>query len=405
MIASRIVFVNRFFHPDQSATSRLLSDLAFQLAKDGRRISVITARGLYEGSRVGLPQEETVAGVAIHRVYQPRFSRVGLFGRALDYVAMYLTFFVAAWRLTRPGDVLVAKTDPPLLGVALTPVAYFKRLKLVHWLQDLYPEVALTIGMKTLAPVAPLLICARNASLRSARRTVVIGVRMQQFLQAAGVDPARTTVIENWCDDAAIRPLLDTQSQLRESWSLRNKFVVAYSGNLGRAHEYDTLLGAADLLRAQEDIVFLFIGGGYLAPRLKRDVAKRGLEPAFRFLPYQPEDMLAQSLGAADIHWLSQPAPMEGLILPSKFYGVAAAGRPLIVIGDPTGELGELIRRHDCGTTVAQGDSTALADYILSLRDHPTRAPQMGANARSMLDNNFTRAQAMSRWSKLFDSL
>lgn len=400
-----VIFVNRFFHPDHSATSQILSDLAFHLARAGERVRVVASQGLYDDPRAVLPAFEEIDGVAVHRVARARFGRAALAGRALDYLDMYRSFAAATAGIARPGDVLVAKTDPPLLSVALAPVARLKRLALVNWLQDLYPEVALGLGLRALAPAAPVLTAARNASLKAATINVAIGELMAERIAAIGVPAGRIAVVPNWCDDAAIRPEFFHANPLRSEWGLGGKFVVGYSGNLGRAHEYETLLGAAELLRDQTDLVFLFIGGGHFAGPLKAAVEARGLAAMFRFQPYQPAQSLPLSLSLPDLHWLSLVPEMEGLIVPSKFYGVAAAGRPTLAIVDPDGEIGRLVRAHCCGVQVDPGDARALAAAIVALRADPARVAELGRNARALAERRFGRAQAFAAWRRLLDGV
>ncbi len=398
----KIWFVNRFFYPDHSATSQILSDLAFHLASQGRGIGVITSRGVYDDPSKVLPVFEDHRGVAIHRVARPRFGREKLLGRAVDYIGLYATFATAAARLAKRGDWIVVKTDPPLLSASIAPVAKAKGLRLVNWLQDLYPEVALELGLKALTPIAPLLAAARDSSLRFATRNVAIGDRMSARILKSGVQTQRVAIIPNWCDDQAIRPLPAQDNPLRGAWGLHNKFIVGYSGNLGRAHEYQTLVDAADLLRAQTDIVFLFIGGGALTSRLKVEIARRGLAKSFRFFPYQDASLLPQSLALPDIHWLSLLPAMEGLIVPSKFYGIASAGRATIAVADPGGEIGTLVTRHDCGVAIAPGDSARLADAIRLLANDAARRAQMGDNARRMLESAFSRKISLKSWEGVF---
>jgi len=400
MTPRKIIFVNRFFAPDHSATSQILSDLVFHLASGGEAVSVITTRGLYNED-VDLPAFENLSGAHVHRVCKPRFGRGSLLGRAVDYLTIYVRFAMAVWRLAAPGDCVVVKTDPPLLSVALAPVVRFKRARLVNWLQDLYPEIAMELGLRAIRPIATLLIAARNASLRMAACNVVIGEAMRRRVGESGVAAERVRVIANWCDDEAITPRPSAQSELRKDWGLENKFVVGYSGNLGRAHEYETLLGAAEILRDRRDVVFLFIGGGHLSKALRHNVAQRGLSEAFRFLPYQPLSLLPESLAVPDVHWLSMPAPMEGLILPSKFYGVAAAGRPIITVSDPHGELGELVTREACGMAIAPGDAVGLAAAIKALKEDDARLARLGANARAMLERSFRKRTALAHWENL----
>ncbi len=400
--STTIWFVNRFFYPDHSATSQILSDLALQLAARGLKVGVIASRGLYDDPGAALPDFERHDGVAIHRVGRARFGRQKLAGRAADYVGLYAAFASAAARLTKSGDWIVVKTDPPMLSAAIAPVAKAKGLRLVNWLQDLYPEVALGLGLKTLAPFAPLLVAARNASLRAAAHNVAIGDKMRDLILRSGAPPERVAVIPNWCDDDAIRPLPPRANPLREAWGLKDKFVVGYSGNLGRAHEFQTLLGAAEHLREQTNIVFLFIGGGALSAELKSETVRLGLAKSFRFLPYQDASLLPQSLSLPDLHWISLRPEMEGLIVPSKFYGVAAAGRATIAVADPQGEIGLLVERYGCGETVAPGDSFGFAALVRQHAENPARGEQMGNNARAMIEQDFSRESCLRKWEMLF---
>jgi colanic acid biosynthesis glycosyl transferase WcaI len=240
---------------------------------------------------------------------------------------------------------VIAKTDPPLLSVAVAPTARRRRARLVNWLQDIYPETTAVLGVPLVrGPIAEALAALRNRSLRNAEATVVAGALMADRIKALGVPPARVHVIANWCDDEVIRPLQPANNPLREAWHLAGKFVVGYSGNLGRAHEFETMLAAAAQLRNEPRIVFLVIGGGKQFEAMAKAVKAHGLERTFRFRTYQERAMLPHSLTVSDVHWLSLDPELEGLIVPSKFYGIAAAGRPIVMIGDQQGEIGRLVR-------------------------------------------------------------
>src|SRR5471030_2484192 len=114
---ARLIFLNRYFFPDHSATSQILSDLAFYLADGGRDVHVVTSRQLYEDPKAQLPARETIRGVTIHRVFSTRFGRMSLAGRMLDYLSYYATMMLAVIKLAGAGDIVIAKTDPPLISV------------------------------------------------------------------------------------------------------------------------------------------------------------------------------------------------------------------------------------------------------------------------------------------------
>ena len=228
---------------------------------------------------------------------------------------------------------------------------------------------------------------------------------MARKVESLGAPSSRVHVIPNWCNDEVIRPVAQSENPLRQSWGLVGQFVLGYSGNLGRAHEFQTVLAAAERLRNEPHFIFLMIGGGNRFEELARAVNRQGLTRSFRFIPYQEQKMLSYSLAAADAHWLSLNPKLEGLIVPSKFYGIAAVGKPIIVIGDKYGEIARLVQQHCCGIVVAPGDAKALVDALRLLSKAPETISEMGRRARAMLDGHFTRQQALQRWSGLLDQL
>lgn len=402
----RIIFLNRYFYPDHSATSQILSDLAFHLAAFGREVHVITSRQRYDDPGSKLPARESSAGLEIHRVASTRFGRSGLVGRALDYAS----FYVCAWRallaLARRDDIIVAKTDPPLLSILGARVARRTGAHLINWLQDLYPEVAAELGVPFFGGIfGRLLTGERDRSLLAADANVVLGERMAARVAACGVPAERIAAIGNWTDDEQIVPVAHADNPLRKKWGLADKFVVGYSGNLGRAYEFETVLGAAGKLRGDTSIAFLFIGGGKQFDDLAARVAARGLTSSFHFVPYQDRATLKYSLGVPDLHWVSLKSALEGLLFPSKLYGILAAGRPVIAITAKTGEIATLIEGHGCGVTVEPGDSGALSKAIAALARDAKRRDDMGRRARALLEANFSRARALARWQVLIEKI
>lgn len=403
MSRSKLIFVNRYFHPDHSATAQILSDLAFDLAKRGWRVEVITSRGSYEAGGPPLPPSETIAGVHVRRVRGTRFGRMRLAGRVVDYLSFYLSAFAAMVRHSRRGDVIVAKTDPPMLSTLAALAARIRGARLVNWLQDLYPEVAAGLGIALAGGRSGgLLRALRNRSLRAARMNVAIGELMAERIRNEHVPPDRVTVLPNWTDDDAIRPSADAGVALRKEWGIERDFVIGYSGNLGRAHDIETMLEAAAILRDDARIRFLFIGGGSGLAELARRVEAAGLTN-FLFKPYQPKEALAESLAVPDVHWITLLPELEGLIVPSKCYGIAAAARPILFIGSDKGELAKLIRDHDCGMAVAQGAADRLAEAIRQLAGDPRHCRNLGLAARTMLDRRFSRRQTLDGWHDVLD--
>jgi colanic acid biosynthesis glycosyl transferase WcaI len=405
-IMRRLIFINRFFFPDHSATSQILSDLAFHLAGTGREVHIVTSTQIYDKPKASLPDYEIIRNVHVHRVSSTQFGRAVLLGRSIDYLSFYWSVWRRLIAMAEQGDILVAKTDPPLMSIVAMAAARRKGARLVNWLQDVYPELAVELGIPFIrGPVASGLAASRNRSLQFADATVVVGDLMGQRVETLGTPRARIHVIPNWCNDEEIKPLGHSDNPLRQTWALQNKFVVGYSGNLGRAHEFGTVLAAAERLRDDPRILFLMIGGGKRFDELARTVKERHLERLFRFVPYQERELLRCSLGAPDVHWISLNPELEGLIVPSKFYGVAAAGKPIIVIGAKDGELARLVQEHACGVVIAPSDAGALACTLLRLSSDSGALTEKGMRARKMLESHFTRQKGFERWRQLLDAL
>jgi len=394
---SKTIFVNRYFYPDYSATSQLLSDLTFDLASRGQEIHVITGCQLYGNPHASLLQDESIRGVQVYRVRTSRFGRAKLWGRFVDYLTFYMG---ATWRLVQliqPGDVVVAKTDPPMMSVCAAWAARIKQGVLVNWVQDLFPEVATVMDVNGLRWTAPMLKYVRNQSLRLGRSNVVLGELMAERLRKEGIPSDQITIIENWADGDAIRPIDKDDNPLVREWQLEGKFVLGYSGNMGHVHEFQTIIDAAEKLKSVDNIVFVFVGDGIAQRWLALETARRGLANV-RFLPYQPAERLPWSLSVPDIHFVSLRPSLEGLIVPSKFYGIAAAGRPIIHIGDSNGEIARVLAREQCGWSFRIGEVDALAMRIRQLSLRRQEVAEAGLRARRTFDQQYSRHQALSDW-------
>ena len=229
---------------------------------------------------------------------------------------------------------------------------------------------------------------------------VLIGGRMREYLGGRGIPRAKLRVIENWADGDAIQPKTASTSALRArlgTGGLLRRWLLWKFGQGPRIrHPVGGRAGAArgtrlrlpDDRRRRQDY--------RLSSKRSHDTRRSRI---FRFLPYQPRrEALADSLATADVHLVSLLPPLEGLIVPSKLYGILAGGRPLIFIGDPDGEVGRVIRRAECGRLVTVGDSQALVESIRELAAEPELRALMGARARKILCEEFSLRRAIERW-------
>ena len=398
----RLIAVNRFFWPDHSATSQLLSDLAWHLSHHGHDVTVLASRQRYDDAKADLPARDSVDGVKVQRLWTTRLGRRWLPGRALDYATFHVAAFVAIRRLARAGDVVLAATDPPLLSVVAARAARRRGARLVTWQQDLFPEVAAALGMGWAAgPLGRALVALRNRSLRQAATNIVLNDRMAERLAAENVVDG-VEVIPNW-SDGEIRPLAHGANPLRREWRLEDRFVVGYSGNLGRAHLADAIAELVERTRGIADLAWLFVGAGAGSSACARastrpDDARLGDGDAVQFRPYQPRERLRESLSAPDVHLVSLDPACEGLIAPSKLYGILAAGRPVAFLGDPDGAVAREVRTHGLGVVLAADRPETWCGALAALRDDPAGRAAMGERARARFERVYHPEHALARW-------
>jgi glycosyltransferase involved in cell wall biosynthesis len=289
-------------------------------------------------------------------------------------------------------------TDPPMLGAAVTGIATARGAGAVHWIQDIYPEIVPAhAGAIAGLPLAPLR-WLRDKSWRSARRCVTLGEDMAQVVAEHGVPADKLALAPNWAPRELDTPAPAAASAARRTaWALADKFIVAYSGNLGRVHEFAAVLAAADALSARPDIIFLFIGRGPRFDEVRAAAQARGLAN-IRFLPPESRENLAAALAAPDAHLVTLKPAFARLVYPSKLAGVLAAGRPVLFVGPPEGEIARLLAREQCGAAFAPADGAGLAATIRQWQADPARPAQLGRAARDAYEKNFTFESALAHW-------
>ncbi|MEW6323897.1 MAG: sugar transferase [Nitrospirota bacterium] len=398
----RVLFINRYYAPDQSGTSRMLTELAQDLARSGARVSVVASDGDSERPIRRHPPQETLDGVAVYRaptwLRLRRIARGTIRGWVLNSLSFYPMALLYALHLPR-HDVVVLMSDPPLLHLLGLPLRWCWGCRVVSWCQDLYPEMAVATGVLGERSIAARLLGALSRwGLSRADHAVAIGEVMAERLGRAGLARERIDVIHNWADGGRIFPVPAERNDFAREHRLDRSFVALYSGNMGVGHHFHTIVEAARRLQARRDITFLFIGEGkrraWLAHEA-RDVS------SVRFLPPQPDAQLACSLSAGAAHLVTLQPGLEGVMVPSKLYSALAAGRPVIFIGPPASEAARLIEKAACGYIVAPGDVGGCAAALTALADSPEAARRLGENGRRYFDEHLDRRLAAERFSGL----
>ena len=398
----RVIILNQFFYPDHSATSQLMTDLAESLVEQGVEVTALSGRGRYNGGE-RLERSAAYKGVRIERAWATSFGKGSSLARVSDYLSFYLG---ASWKLLRlpRHDIVMALTTPPLIGLIALVIGRLRRLRVVSLVQDIYPDVAVSLGaLRERSIVTRLLNRIGRFTLRRSNRIVVLGECMRERIIAkVGQDAsARIDVIHNWADGEEIAPLNGEENSFSQKHNLADKFVVLFSGNLGRVNEFQTALEAARSLHDREDILFLFIGEGAKASEIEAFAKGHDLRN-IRMLPYQPRENLKYSLSAGDASLVTLADGLAGLSVPSKTYGILAAGRPIIFVGDKESSTARIVKENNCGAVVSSGDSDGLKRIITEWSSNKEKLADLNRAARAAFDEQFDRERAVKAYLDTF---
>jgi glycosyltransferase involved in cell wall biosynthesis len=383
-----IAFFNRSFYPDTAATGQLLTELCEGLVQNhGCRVSVVAGVPLLPsvsngtGSKQGsLIEREHYQGIEILRARGTRFSKQRFVGRFSNYVTYFLSACYAGLGLDHP-DVVVALTDPPIIGLAAYLAARRFGVPFVMSYRDVFPEVARLLEDFQSERVNQMLQRVNCFLVQKAEKNITLGETMRQrLINGKGADPEKTLIIPDWADCSEIVPG-PKDNPFSSEHRLTDKFVVMHSGNLGLSQELETVVQAAVHLREFPQIHMVLVGEGVKKPVLQEQVRTLGLQNV-QFLPYQPKERLRESFAAADVFIVSLKKGLAGYIVPSKLYGILAAGRPYVAAVEAECEAAIIAKRYDCGLPAEAGNPRDLAEKILALYHDRALTQRLGVNAR-----------------------
>jgi len=399
---TRILFLNRSFWPDREATGQFLTELCDDLSID-HEVTIVAGPSYHtdDGNSRGfrLWSREDRGKITVIRTRGTRFSKSNLAGRLVNLGTYYLLAAIVAFRLPRP-DVIVAETDPPLLGALAAVLKRRWRCRLVYNVRDLYPDIAEVTGGVRSPFLLELLRRGNDYAYERADLIVTLGHDMARRIVDKGVPTEKVVVVPDWVDCGRIHPL--DSNPFRRSFG--NKFVVMYSGNIGLSQQLDAVLEAADRLRDDDRILFALIGEGARKKWLQERASAMGLTNV-SFLPYQPLENLGESLSAADLHLIPLAAGAAGCLVPSKIYGILAAGRPFIAMMEEDAEVAHLARDDRVGFVVRPGNVDALIGAIRNAVDSPEHLKQMGARARRLAEARFDRIKVTSMFGSMLSDV
>jgi len=391
-----ILLLNQYYPPDTSATAKMAAVVAEALARR-HKVTVVAGRPSYDPEETypyALLRRDARNGVVVERVGSTAYPRHRMRRRLSNYLT-YLALALPRALAIRP-DVVLAMTDPPVAGIAGAFVGRLARRPFVYNIRDMYPDMALGGDIVRPGHWVRRWEQMHRAALKRATRVIVLGDDMRERILAKGVAPERVVVVRDGTTPPACLPAEDDPlvGEIRSGFP----FVALHAGNLGFYGAWHTLLKAGEIL-GHENIGLVFIGDGANRKALEAEAARL---PNVRFLPFRPVEQVPQVMMAGDVHIVTVKRGLEGVVVPSKLYGILAAGRPVLSVADARSDAARIVLESGCGLTADPDDPLAVAAAIRDLRTDQRRLAEMGRRAREAAQK-YVRVNELQRFVKVVE--
>jgi colanic acid biosynthesis glycosyl transferase WcaI len=403
-LAVRILLLNLYYPPDTSATAKMAQSVVDALAA-AHEVTVVCGRPSYEPTerrawrlwQTEKPGRTLQQGdVKIVRAGSTDYARTQMRQRVLNYLS-YVALSVPRAAFV-PCDVVVGMTDPPFEGIVAAFVALLKGKPLVYNIRDMYPDMAVGGSIVEAGLLTRVWERLHRWALRRATRVVVLGEDMRARIVAKGVRPERIAVVRDGAEicKAGAEPAVDPEvvRAIRGDF----KFVLLHAGNLGFYGAWETLVAAAQKL-ADEGIGLVFVGDG--AQRAQVEAAAAGCKNV-RFLPFFPASKIASVLAAADAHVVTIKRGLEGVIVPSKMYGILAAGKPILAVAPRESDVAQIGEAREFAISADPDDACEVADAVRQIFRDTERLRKMGEAAR-VAANDYDKVDELRKFVRIVE--
>lgn len=386
-----------FLPPDEVVSAILFGELAAGLVNKGWEVTAFACNRDCRDEATRYSTSPNWNGVRIQRLWRPGFAQSISAGRILNAIWMIARWSVIAGDPRESPDVLVIGTDP--IFSILTTIVWRKlkpRTKIVHWCFDLYPEAAIADGiLKADSRIVSFLRAMLSKAFESCDLIVDIGPRMRSLLKRYARDTPVDTLVP-WAlkESSRVTPVNDTERQFIFGAS---RLALMYSGSLGRAHSFESVLELARRLRLQ-DIKIAFSISGHGATALQRAILHD--DENVVVVPPVQSSQISRRLSAADIHVVTLREEWTGIVVPSKFFGALSMGRPVLFCGSPDSDIAHWINEHRVGWVLVPETAEHIASELERLASNRAELEAMFCHCHKIYDRYFSRAVTMACWDR-----
>lgn len=407
-----ILFFAHYFYPDVASTGQLLTEVCESLV-DEFEITVICAVPSYTGKIDDKYKNsrffyDKYKEINIIRVSVPEFKKTNKFSRVKNISCYFINSLLALRKLNNI-DVIFTISQPPVLGGLLGMLGKkIKKCKFIYNIQDFNPEQIEAVNYSSSSFIIKIMKLIDNITIKSADKILLVGRDQQETLKNRNKEfIKKSLVINNWTDDEKIYPLTkenDLVINLKKQYNLENKFIIMYSGNLGLYYDLENIIKLSQKFKDNEDIAFVFAGDGAVKESLEL-YKKNNNSQNIYILPYQPKENLNISLNMADVHFVINAKGIKGVSVPSKLYGVMAAGKTVLGVLEEGSEARMIIEESNCGLCTEPGNYDEIEKIIRSFYIDKDKLEKFENNARQYLEKNLCKQISLEKYKLLINEV
>ena len=409
----KLLVYAHYYYPDVASTGQILKELCEGM-KDAFDITVICVVPSYSGVidekyKTQRIYNEEINGINVIRVRVPEFQKSNKLSRIKNLLSYFFNSLLATLKLEK-HDYIFTISQPPILGGLLGVLGkWIKGGKLIYNIQDFNPEQTMAVGYSKNKLLLSSVMMLDKFSCKKSDEVIVVGRDMQETLKNRfnNKKVPKNTFINNWIDEKEIYPLEQNHHKIvafKKKYNLQDKFIIMYSGNIGLYYDLENIIKVIGKFNGIDDVVFAFVGDGTVKNKIENYVKENKLSNV-TFIPYQDKADLVYSLNAADIHWVVNAKGIKGVSVPSKLYGVMAAGKPVLGVLDKGSEARLIVDECNCGLCTEPGNYDEIYKKIDFILNNKEEIKRLGINGRNYLESNLTKDVSINKYKNTIVSL
>lgn len=409
----KLLVYAHYYYPDVASTGQILKELCEGM-KDTFDITVICVVPSYSGVidekyKTQRIYNEEINGINVIRVRVPEFQKSNKLSRIKNLLSYFFNSLLATLKLEK-HDYIFTISQPPILGGLLGVLGkWIKGGKLIYNIQDFNPEQTMAVGYSKNKLLLSSVMMVDKFNCKKSDEVIVVGRDMQETLKNRfnNKKVPKNTFINNWIDEKEIYPLEQNHPKIiafKKKYNLQDKFIIMYSGNIGLYYDLENIIKVIGKFNGIDDVVFVFVGDGTVKNKIENYVKENKLSNV-TFIPYQDKADLVYSLNAADIHWVVNAKGIKGVSVPSKLYGVMAAGKPVLGVLDKGSEARLIVDECNCGLCTEPGNYDEIYKKIDFILNNKEEIKKLGINGRSYLESNLTKDVSINKYKNTIVSL